>query len=755
MSVGMESSRIWLRPFLRGLHRLFLITGVIPLAFILVPPVFAQGENTMKESSKRPPDPKQVLERTSFQTGSPWDPMLDLRSDVVMCYGVSPEDVTRIAKWRDEGYIVQVMTGVAWGSYQDYLYGRFDGVNHVDEAQTDKNGNVISHGGDIYYMCPGINYGKFLCLGVKRALDAGAEAIHLEEPEFWVRAGWSAGFKREWKAYYHEDWVPPDSSPEAQYKASLLKYYLYRRALTQIFDFVKEYNKEHGANVKCYVATHSLINYSSWGIVSPESSLMKVGADGYIAQIWTGTARTPNMYEGVQKERTFETAFLEYGAMMNIVQSTGGRVWFLNDPVEDDPNHSWRDYKTNWESTLTASLLWPQVWRYEVMPWPERVFHGTYPTKDITERKPGEPVTKEPIPPAYATELMTVINALNNMKQTKVDWQCGTQGIGVVVSDTMMFERYGPSASDPHLGSFYGLALPPLMHGMPVEPVQLENAPLKGFLKRYKILLMTYEGMKPMEPEYSQAIADWVRRGGVLVFVDDDSDPFNSIKSWWNEGPHPYANPREALFAEMKLTENVKPGSHKVGKGWLIYDQNSPAKLTYKANGANHIRVLIHLACEKAHLPYYATNFIVLRRGPYVIASGLDKSAPHSPHVIHGRFIDLFDANLPVLHSVTLEPGSRYLLYDLNYHVTDAPEILASACKTLGAKRLRNGGFRFYAEGPDNINATVCLRFDREPQKVQMDDKNILEADWKWDKDTKTLWLRFPNSAEGHWITIL
>jgi len=754
MSVGMESMRTPLRHAWRGLRQLSIIAWGALLTLILVPPVIAQGENIMKQSSKRPPDPNQVLERTSFQTGSPWDPMLDLRSDVVMCYGVLPTNVKNIAKWKEEGYIVQVMTGVAWGSYQDYLYGRFDGVNHVDEAQTDKNGNVISHGGDIYYMCPGINYGKFLCVGVKRALDSGAEAIHLEEPEFWVRAGWSEGFKREWNAYYHEDWVPPDSSPEAQYKASLLKYYLYRRALKQIFDFIKEYNKEHGEHVKCYVATHSLINYSSWGIVSPESSLMKVGADGYIAQIWTGTARTPNLYEGVQKERTFETAFLEYGAMMNIVQSTGGRVWFLNDPVEDDPNHSWRDYKTNWESTLTASLLWPQVWRYEVMPWPERVFHGTYPTKDVTERKAGEPVTKEPIPPDYATELMTVINALNHMKQSEVQWKCGTRSIGVVVSDTMMFERYGPSASDPHLGSFFGLALPPLMHGMPVEPVQLENASIKGFLKPYKILLMTYEGMKPMEREYSAAIADWVKQGGVLVFVDDDSDPFNTIKAWWNEGSNACVNPREALFEQMGMAKNAKPGAHKVGKGWLIYDQSSPAKLTYQANGANHVRVLIHMACEKAHLPYHTTNYVILRRGPYVIASGLDQSLPQSPYILHGHFIDLFDANLPILSSVALNPGKRFLLLDLDYHKSDSPEILAAACKTLGARRLPNGGFRFYAEGPDNITATIRMRFDREPQKVQLDGKDIPVEDWKWDKDSKTLWMRFPNSADGHWITI-
>jgi hypothetical protein len=80
------------------------------------------------------------------------------------------------------------------------------------------------------------------------------------------------------------------------------------------------------------------------------------------------------VYEGRRKERTFETAFLEYGAMQNLVRASGRRVWYLNDPIEDNPNHSWEDYRSNWENTLTASLLQPEVWRYEIMPWPERIF---------------------------------------------------------------------------------------------------------------------------------------------------------------------------------------------------------------------------------------------------------------------------------------------------------------------------------------------------------------------------------------------
>jgi hypothetical protein len=121
-------------------------------------------------------------------------------------------------------------------------------------------------------------------------------------------------------------------------------------------------------------------------IVSPESSLLGVGADGYIAQVWTGTSRTPNVYNGVKKQRT---------------------------------------------------------------------------------------------------------HALNEMQQpaSAVRWEsAGTQGIGVLISDTLMFQRVAPEPSDENLGQFYGLALPLLMRGMPVEPVQIESAYSKsaaGFLDPY------------------------------------------------------------------------------------------------------------------------------------------------------------------------------------------------------------------------------------------------------------------------------
>ncbi len=690
-------------------------------------------------------DPQQSLERTCFQTARSYSGDIDLRSDVAIVYGIDPGLPGRIETWRDKGYRIHVMTGVSWGQYQDYLYGRFDGVNHEDEAQTDRRGNKVSHGGDVYYMSPGENYGKFLTVGVRRALDAGAKAIHLEEPEFWVRSGYSEGFKREWKAFYHEDWAPPHTSPEAQWRASQLKYYLYRRALQQIFDAVQAYNEKENRDVRCYVPTHSLLNYAHWRIVSPESSLAGLkGCDGYIAQVWTGTSRTPNVYRGQLRARTFETAFLEYGTMQNLVRSTGRRVWYLNDPVEDNPNHDWNDYRRNWESTLTASLLQPEVWRYEVMPWPNRIFHGRYPS-------PTQPGKRERIPAAYATEVQTVINALNDMNQPNARWECGTENIGVGVSDSLMFERGEPTPSDPHMSHIYGLALPFLKRGMPVAPVQLENVTRDGYLKDLRVLLMTYWGMQPLTPEVHAPLAQWVKDGGLLVFWDDDADPYHAVREWWNIPPLHFKTPREHLFEKLGLAPDTKPGRYPVGKGVVLFRSGNPADLAKDSHGDEILTQAVRGAMDQAHLKWKETNYLLLRRGPYVIAAGLDESTAEEPRKLEGRFINLFDPQLSLEKAISIAPGSRYFLLNVEKLTGDQPRVIASACK-VGEEKISETEYRCRVEGIDRTEAVVLLRWGEKPGKISLDGKPLEPEGY--DAQNGLLWLRFPNESHPRELVI-
>lgn len=723
-----------IRDMIRTLIRLtILAASAQSLTAQSIPPAF-------------PEDPKQELERTCFQTSKPWSSNGNLRSDVALVYGIDKSLPERVGTWRNRGYRVHLMTGVAWGEYQDYLYGRFDGVNHVDNAQTDRHGKVISHGGDVYYMCPAENYGAFLASGVQRGLDAGVEAVHLEEPEFWARAGYSEGFKREWQSFYQEPWQPPHSSADAQWRASKLKYFLYRRALQQVFDHVRAYNQKTGRKVRCYVPTHSLINYAHWCIVSPQSSLAKLdGCDGYIAQVWTGTSRTPNHFRGNMKERTFETAFLEYGAMQNLVRSTGRTVWYLNDPVEDNPRHDWNDYRTNWESTLTASLLQPDVWRFEVAPWPERIFGWKYPRN-------AKPEDQKPIPPEYATELQVVMHALNDMKQDKNEWDCGTRGIGVLISDSMMFQREQPTPSDPNMAQFYGLALPPLKRGVPVTPVQLENVTLPGFLDGQKILMLTYQGQKPMTADVHPALATWVKQGGTLIMIDDDKDPYNQAKEWWNDFGKNSNIPRRHLFEALGVTDEQAEGkTFQVGKGHVRWLRENPASFALSADAEARLTGILREAAKDAGIEWKETNHLALRRGPYQIGAAMDESVEKPNRIFKGRFINLFNPELQVIRSFELTPGGRCFLLDLDAVKSKKPRVLASSCKAL----LTAGGNSeqtWTVEGVGDTPGLVLIACNKPPKQVTLDGAPL--SDTRFDPAEKLLRVRFPNEARPRALSV-
>ena len=139
----------------------------------------------------------------------------------------------------------------------------------------------------------------------------------------------------------------------------------------------------------------------------------------------------------------------------------------------------------------------------------------------------------------------------------------------MVVSDTMMFQRGEPEPSDEHLGSFYGLALPLLKRGMPVEPVQLENADDPGHLDRYKVLLMTYEGMKPMTPEVHQALAAWVKAGGASSSSTTTATLTTASAPGGTTEPKgmAYRAPREHLFEQLGLARDARARRPPVGKG--------------------------------------------------------------------------------------------------------------------------------------------------------------------------------------------
>ncbi|MBQ2461996.1 MAG: hypothetical protein II504_06100 [Clostridia bacterium] len=226
-------------------------------------------------------------ELTGYQERRPLKPSIDLMCDFVMVYGTDETMPERVRQFADAGYVVHLMTGIAWGSYQEYLNGEWDGRNHWDEAQRNRQGEDVLHNPGVPYMVPTVSFADYLTERLKAAVDSGVAAIHLEEPEFWDYSGYSDAFRREYELRYHEAFVPQHESLDGHYRCARLKAEVYARALTRVSQAVKEYAKvRYGRDLRFYVPTHSLINYTQWKIMSPDAALIGSSeVDGYIAQI--------------------------------------------------------------------------------------------------------------------------------------------------------------------------------------------------------------------------------------------------------------------------------------------------------------------------------------------------------------------------------------------------------------------------------------------------------------------------------------
>jgi len=759
-------------------------------------------------------------ERTSFQTFSPWQESIDLQSDVAIVYygGDYESSFQRAKTWADKGYTLHIMAAGGRGAQADYVSGNWstvdgvpDGADHADDIQMDAAGSKLSHGSasTLYYMVPTLRHTEFMKTAVKGAIDLGAKALHLEEPEFWASAGYSNAFKQEWQSYYGEPWQDPASSPQAWFKAAKLKKHLYLRSYQLLFQYAKQY-AARGIDFRCYVPTHSLVNYTNWNIVSPETDFVPLPeCDGFIAQVWTGTARSPQIFKGVKKERTFENAFLEYSSVKNMVAGSGKTLWFLADPVEDDPRYDWSDFRTNYEKTLIASQLHPEVTGFEVMPWPDRVFDRAYPrhkvaiTPDeflqVTDRlRRDNPAMRQIIPqdtvdfwrrqaranpqsfktsthyfelggelfrflnykvdhlpdslrtliPAdYAAELLTINNLLTSLAdipQDQITWDCGTRQIGVLFSDAMMLQRGGPWGSK--IESFHQLALPALKAGMPVEVVVMDRMSDLNYLDAYRILLLSYEAQKPLRPEFHTALVQWVKKGGVLVFMGDGSDAFAAVDEWWHKT---HASPQEHLFKLAEMRKSPAAGIHPCGTGAIIYDPASPAELSLSKDGdcviRSHILAAVRQIADPQY-PYREQNYIRLQRGPLVIAAVMNESVSDETFNLQGPCIDILDGNLPLIRKKRLEPNQHALLYDLSHLSTGQTKVL------LSSSRIREEGqddsrFHFTSQGPVRTRCVTLIRCEHRPKTVALmtDDSAPVAFEQEWNEEFKLLRLRYSN----------
>lgn len=744
-------------------------------------------------------------ELTGYQASGDFRPSVDLQCDFVMVYGIDDTMPDRIRQYREKGYVIHLMTGIAWGEYQDYLDGKWDGRKHWDEGQVERSGKDVIHNPTVPYMVPTVSFSEYLTERMKIAVDMGVEAIHVEEPEFWDRSGYSEAFKREYEIYYKEPWRPQHEDLDVQYKSARLKAYLYSRAIDRVSAALKEYAKVvYNRNLRFYVPTHSLLNYTQWKIMSPEAALINIPTvDGYIAQIWTGTSREANVYEGVYKERTFETAYLEYGVMQELVKGTGRRMWFLNDPIEDLPSYTWENYEYNYRKTAAASLLHPHIWHYEICPWPHRVFDGRYPRfqpniakKDETSYETDQ---SKPIPGSYSTLLSGMFQLFGDMEQKEFCFEGAGDSVGICMSDSGLFQRTFPDgivngrklgdrfamAKHKNTGNpvdeeaaealmkeiredesllldfiqsdafpqFYGMSLPLLKYGLPVRPVQLDNVRrFAGYLDTLKVLILSYEYIKPEAPDINTAVLSWVMNGGTLLYIGDGSDPFHRIDSWWRKSG--YENPARHLFRLAGMEETPEDGVYPAGNGKIVVWNMVPAKICLSRELAQEYRYKVKDALESLGLSWEFRNDLTLHRGPYIISAVMDESVTDEKKVWEGLFADLGENDYPVITHKEIGPDETALLFDFDTIREETFRVIGTSARVLDAQT-DDGGFQLKLKTADKIRAYTRVRL---PQKaaaaLAVDEQGQhVPMEVNWDDASRTLLLCYDSHSEEVTVT--
>jgi hypothetical protein len=272
----------------------------------------------------------------------------------------------------------------------------------------------------------------------------------------------------------------------------------------------------------------------------------------------------------------------------------------------------------------------------------------------------------------------------------------------------------------------------------------LENVGIPKYLEGFRVLLLSYRGQKPLSADVHTALANWVRAGGKLIVVDDDGDPYNGVREWWNSGTMKFATPREHLFEQLHVRDLKDREFRSVGSGGVTWLKRNPVELTKSEENENAL-----VAAVKERAPNWKeTNYLLLRRGPYLIVSGLDESIGGATKTIEGRFVNLFDSELRVQNRVVVSPASRILLRNLDDAPSGKERVLAAACKVIPTRENS-----YAVEGIANTEGIVLLRAEKQPSRVSLDGKEISTVEFS--AAEKLCWIKFPNEARPRELSIV
>ena len=182
-----------------------------------------------------------------------------------------------------------------------------------------------------------------------------------------------------------------------------------------------------------------------------------------------------------------------------------------------------------------------------------------------------------------------------------------------------------------------------------------------------------------------------------------------------------------------------------------LTDHTDPDEVERGSPVGERLARVVQEAATRAGLAWREASALILRRGPYVVAAGLDESIGGAPRRLEGRWVNLFDPELRLQRTIELSPGTRAFLLDLEAVQSPAPRLLASAGKAL-EKRRDDRSIVWTVEGVGGTPAIVLAAVPRAPRSVRLDQQPL--DSFAFDPDAGLLRIRFPNEARPRELSV-
>lgn len=669
--------------------------------------------------------------KTIFQTNTGFDPRLGIAVDGVIVHRHAASFAGELDSWRQQGFAAGRMFFADSDAGNDYWKGKWDVTPHPQDVERDQAGNVVLCAGIRPYMLPTEGWIRYLEDMTRQSLAAGAEAILPEEPLAHVFTGYEESFKTLWQKRYGRPWQGQHESAEARFLTAQLKNELYIELERRLLEVTKK-SAGSGSRTPAFILPiHSIYSNIAAQLVAPLGTSTNLPIDGYIGQIWTGPVNWALGHYDSPGKSFFGSAFVLYDFFTQLAVGSERKMWLLIDPVEDNPDHAWAEFREWYQHGVAAMLMMKDTDRYEIMPWPDRIFLPGYGTGG-----------KTPAPENYRIVILSVTQVLQEVPlggqwETTGEATIG-EGIGVAMADTLMWQRH----SGPWLQGAYGMLLPLVERGIPVSSVVLERAKEPKYLKRFKVIVLFYEDFKPADATMNESLAAWVKGGGSLIVLGKDGDELDRCENfWWHK--QGFASPLAHL---LSLLGDTKAASWKFGSGSVSRSDVPPRRFGNSTAVEQDYLPLVDAAWKQATSQSLShSGNLIMRRGPFVICRAETKPVKFS-----GRLLDVFDPALNIHDGIELTPGQSGLFRDVQADIASGSPKVLHATHRLMSQSTDSGVLRFVVRGPAETPAVVRIVWPKDkPLEISATDPDGKSLVVSSDRDDTTTLLRFANHPQG------